>query len=367
MKRDYYDVLNLSKGAPDREIKAAYRKLAHEFHPDKNPGNQEAEEKFKEASEAYSVLSDAEKRARYDRFGHAGFSGHHQDDFSINLNDIFGDILGDLFGQGTGNRRSQVGQRGADLRYNLAIRFEEAAFGIEREITLKRLDACSSCQGSGAKAGSKPVPCRTCGGLGEVRISQGFFAVAQTCPHCQGLGQTIKHPCIDCRGSRLKQVEKTLKVKVPAGVDTGMKLKFSAEGDEGLQGGPRGDLYVVLSVQDHPIFRRDGHHVFIDLPISFAQAALGDQIEVPTLYGPSILSIPPGTQTGHVFKLTGKGFPTLKSSGNLRGDQLIQVTLTVPKKLNDAQKEALKQFAVLITDDSQMHEKSFFERVKDLL
>jgi molecular chaperone DnaJ len=369
MKRDYYEVLGLSKEANEREIKASYRRLAHELHPDKNPGNKEAEEKFKEASEAYSVLSDPEKRAQYDRFGHAGLGGMGgmgQDDFSVNINDIFGDIFGDMFGQGRG-RSSRVGQRGSDLRYDLPITFEEAAFGVDREISLKRQESCTTCQGTGAKSGTKPVPCRTCGGLGEVRVSQGFFAVAQTCPHCKGLGQNIEHPCIDCRGTRLKTVEKKLTVKVPAGIDTGMKLKFTGEGSGGLQGGPNGDLYVVVTVSKHKLFRREENDVILDLPISFTQAALGAQIEVPTLHGKAPLNIPAGTQTGHVFKLIGKGIAHLQSRHQHKGDQLVIVTIETPKKLSESQKEILRQFATLSEEDSLPSHKSFFDKMKDLL
>lgn len=364
MKRDYYDILGLSREATDREIKASYRRLAHELHPDKNPGNKEAEEKFKEASEAYSVLSDADKRARYDRFGHAGMGGPGggPEDFSVNIQDIFGDI----FGGGRG-RSSRVGQRGSDLRYDLPITFEEAAFGVEREISLKRQESCGTCKGTGAKAGTKPLPCRTCGGLGEVRVSQGFFAVAQTCPHCKGLGQTIEHPCIDCRGTRLKTVEKKLTVQVPAGVDTGMKLKFSGEGGGGLQGGPSGDLYVVLTVSKHKLFRREENDVILDLPISFTQAALGAQIEVPTLHGKMLLNIPAGTQTGHVFRLIGKGIPHLQSRHQQKGDQRVVVMIETPKKLSDSQKEILRQFATLSEEDSLPSHKSFFDKMKDLL
>lgn len=364
-KRDYYQILGLSREASDREIKSSYRRLAHALHPDKNPENKETEEKFKEASEAYSVLSDPEKRARYDRFGHAGLGGG-QDGFSVNIQDIFGDIFSDIFG-GKQEYSQKVGQRGENLRYDMPITFEEAAFGVEREITLNRRESCHTCHGTGAKAGTRPKPCRTCGGFGEVRVSQGFFAVAQTCPACRGFGQTIEYPCVDCRGSRLQSTPRKLMVKVPAGVDSGMKLRFNGEGEGGLQGGARGDLFVVLTVSKHPLFRREENDVVCDIPISFTQAALGAQIEIPTLYGKTILQIPAGTQTGHVFTLVGKGIPYLRSRHSQKGDQRVIVTIETPKKLSENQKEILKQFATLSGEDGLPSHKSFFDKVKDLL
>lgn len=367
-KRDYYEVLSVSRDAGERDLKASYRKLAHQYHPDKNAGDSVAEERFKEASEAYAVLSDPEKRAQYDRFGHAGLNGAGADGFSVNIQDIFGDIFGEFFGGG-GRRRGQSskGQAGADLRYDLEISFTEAAFGTEKELRIHRKEACNTCKGSGAKAGSRPIPCRTCGGFGEVRVSQGFFAVAQTCPACRGSGQTISDPCTDCKGSRFSNVERTLQVKIPAGVDSGMQLRVSGEGEGGLQGGSRGDLYVFISVAEHPLFKRNENDVICEVPISFTQAALGAKIEVPTLDGKVSFDIPAGTQTGAVFRLPKKGIPHLKSKKeNARGDQLVQVNLEVPKNLSSQQKNLLKEFANLSGEDSLPGHKGFLDKVKEL-
>jgi molecular chaperone DnaJ len=365
-KRDYYEVLGVARDAGERELKVAYRQLAHQLHPDKNPGDKAAEEKFKEASVAYTVLSDPEKRAKYDRFGHAGLGANGGgDDFSSNIQDIFGDIFGDFFGGGS-RRRSQ-GQRGSDLRYDLQITFEEAAFGVSKEISIRRNEACNTCSGSGAKPGTKPVACKTCAGQGEVRVSQGFFAIAQTCPSCRGAGQTISDPCTDCRGSRMRQVERKLDVKVPPGVDDGIQLRFNGEGEGGLQGGQRGDLYVVIAVAEHPLFTRQDFDVVCEVPISFTQAALGAKIDVPTLDGKVSMQIPAGTQSGAVFRLAKKGIPHLRSAhGDRRGDELVQVHLEVPKHLNAKQKDLLKQFASLSGEENLPDHKGFFDKVKEL-
>lgn len=363
-KRDYYEVLGVSRGASEKEIKAAYRKLAHQYHPDKSAtADKETEEKFKEASEAYAVLSDAEKRAQYDRFGHQGMHGFSSD-FSGNIQDIFGDIFGEFFGQG--RRGGGGGQRGSDLRYDLEVEFVEAAFGVEKEITIQRREACGTCHGSGAKPGSKPVRCSTCEGHGEVRVSRGFFAIAQTCPACQGSGEKISEPCIDCKGKKLKAVKREIKVKVPAGIDSQTQLRYHGEGDGGLKGGGRGDLYVVINVKDHPLFQRDGYDVVCDVPISFTQAALGAKIEVPTLDGKVGLQIPAGSQNGTVFRLRSKGIVHLRSRSETRGDQLVRVHVEVPKHLNTKQKDLLKEFANISGEECFPENKGFFDKVKEL-
>jgi molecular chaperone DnaJ len=364
-KRDYYEVLGVARGASEKEIKSAYRKLAHQYHPDKNAHVDTAsEEKFKEASEAYAVLSDAEKRAQYDRFGHQGVSGF-SDDFSVNVQDIFGDIFGEFFGKG-GRRGGGAGQRGSDLRYDLQIDFVEAAFGVEKEITISRREACNTCDGSGAKPGSKPVVCSTCDGHGEVRVSRGFFAIAQTCPTCQGQGERISEACPDCKGKKLKSVKRDIKVKVPAGIDSQTQLRYHGEGDGGIKGGGRGDLYVVISVREHPLFARDGYDVICEVPISFTQAALGAKIEVPTLDGKVSLQIPAGSQNGTVFRLRSKGIVHLRSRSETRGDQLVRVHVEVPKHLNTKQKDLLKEFANISGEECLPEYKGFFDKVKEL-
>jgi molecular chaperone DnaJ len=361
-KRDYYDVLGVHKDADERALKKAYRKLAHETHPDKNPGDKVAEEKFKEAGEAYAVLSDPDKRAHYDRFGHqeggfpGGFGGGQ-----VNIQDIFGDIFGDLFGGGRGRRGAA---RGSDLRYHMEITFEEAAFGAAKDVTIPRLEECATCAGSGAKAGSKPKVCNTCGGAGEIRVTQGFFAIAKTCPTCGGAGRVVEKPCEDCSGRGQRELERTLAVKVPAGVNEGTRLRFVGEGEAGRGGGPRGDLYVVLAIKPHPLFARDEENVLCEVPVSFPQAALGCTLEVPTLDGKVQMKIPAGTQPGAVFRLKGKGIPLLRGSG--RGDQLVKVRVEVPAKLNDEQKSHLEKFAAASGDDVHPEAKTFFDKVKEL-
>jgi molecular chaperone DnaJ len=371
-KRDYYDVLGVPRDADERALKSAYRKLAHKHHPDKNPGDKAAEEAFKEASEAYAVLSDAEKRAAYDRFGHdavgsrggQGWGGFGPGGPSIQ--DLFGDIFGEFFG-GRGGRGT--GERGSDLRYSLEITFEQAAFGHDVEIEVPRLQTCGTCSGSGAKAGTRPRPCTQCGGMGEVRISQGFFAITRTCPTCVGRGVVVDNPCTDCRGSG--RVEKTnkLKVKVPPGVADGNKLRMVGEGEAGSGGGQDGDLYVELSVKPHPFFARDGVDVVCEVPISFPQAALGATLEVPTLDGRVTMKVPEGTQTGRVFRLRGKGIPHLRGRRDdaaSRGDQLVRVVVETPTNLNDEQRRLLERFAELGGDGVTPQAKGFWERVKEL-
>jgi molecular chaperone DnaJ len=362
-KRDYYEVLGVAKDADEKELKRAYRKLAHQFHPDKNPGDKASEEKFKEASEAYAILADPDKRQAYDRFGHqmpgmgAGFDGG----FAVNIQDIFGDIFGDLFG---GGRRRGGPQRGSDLRYHLEIKFEEAAFGAEKDVAIPRLEDCGTCGGSGAAPGTKAKACTVCGGAGEIRVSQGFFSIAKACHACHGKGTTLESPCVDCKGAGQKEAERTLKVKVPAGVNEGTRLRFVGEGEGGRGGGPRGDLYVVLSILPHPIFAREDEHVTCELPISFPQAALGCALDVPTLDGKVQMKIPAGTQPGAIFRLKNKGIPMLRGGG--RGDQLVRVHIEVPRHLNAEQQQLLEKFAEASGQDVHPESKSFFDKVKEL-
>ena len=368
-KRDYYEVLGVARTATPQELKSAYRKLALQFHPDKNPDNKAAEDTFKECSEAYEVLADTEKRARYDRFGHqapGGFgAGQWEGGFpsGAGINDIFGDIFGEIFGQrprgGRGGR-----QRGADLRYNLEITFVEAAFGTEAKVKIPRHKACDTCHGSGAKGGTGPKTCPTCHGSGELRLTQGFFQISRPCGHCQGSGKVITDPCQTCRGAGKIESESQLTVKIPAGVDTGTRLKLTGEGEPGDHGGPPGDLYVVVHVQEHPIFVREDTEVICDVPISFTQAALGSNIEVPTLDGKVKMKIPSGTQSGKVFRLKGKGIPSL--DGYQRGDQHVRVTVEVPEKLTRKQRELLEQFAASAGEETHPQQKSFFGKVKEL-
>ena len=362
-KRDYYEVLGVVREAEERDLKKAYRKLAHQFHPDKNPDDAAAEESFKEASEAYAVLSDPDKRAKYDRFGHAGMGdmgGFGQAGFSVNIQDIFGDIFGNIFGA----RRRSGAQRGSDLRYHLEIDFEEAAFGTEEEIEVPRMEDCQECEGSGAATGSRARPCETCGGIGEIRVSQGFFSIAKTCHTCHGSGSVIENPCSKCHGTGQKELERTLAVKVPAGIGEGTRLRFVGEGEAGRHGGPRGDLYVVIGIRPHPLFERDDEHVYCELPISFPQAALGCQLDVPTLDGKVSMKVPAGTQPGAIFRLRGKGIPHLR--GNGRGDQLVKVALEVPTKLDTKQQELLVEFSDSMGEEVHPAHKGFFDKVKEL-
>ena len=365
-KRDYYEVLGVSRQADERELKRAYRKLAHKYHPDKNSGK-EAEEKFKEASEAYAVLSDSEKKSKYDQFGHSGI-GDMPEGFGSNINDIFGDIFGDFFGGGRSRGASRTGQRGADLQYELNVDFKEAAFGCQKEINILRLEQCAPCSGSGAKAGTRAVTCQTCGGQGEVRVNRGFFAVSQTCYTCHGKGSTIETPCSECRGRGRKKAAKNISVKVPAGIDESNQLRLSGEGEAGLQGGGRGDLYVLIKINEHPLFSRDGSNIICEVPISFTQAALGSKIQVPTLEAKVSMHIPAGTQSGTVFRLKNKGIPLIRSyKNNSRGDLLVQVMIEVPKKLTIKQREALEEFADITTNSNCMPKyKGFFEKVKEI-
>jgi len=344
-KRDYYDVLNCQKGAAITEIKASYRKLAMEFHPDKNPGDHTAEVKFKEINEAYDVLKDDQKRAAYDRFGHAAFEHNggrgngNPFDFASSFTDIFDDLFGDFTGK---QRRRQ--NRGGDLRYNLEITLEEAFKGRATQIKVPTAVACETCEGTGSEAGSKPEQCPTCSGIGKVRAQQGFFTIERTCPQCRGNGRIVRNPCKTCKGSGHVQKERTLSVDVPPGVEEGTRIRLSGEGQAGMNGGPAGDLYIFISVAAHPIFQRDGHDLHCRAPISFVKAALGGAIEVPTLDGGRAkITIPDGTQSGHQFRLRAKGMPVLRGGG-MAGDLYVEVAVETPSKLSKKQKELLKAF-----------------------
>lgn len=346
-KRDYYEILGVSREASEGDIKASYRKLAIKYHPDKNPGNKEAEEQFKEASEAYEVLRDPEKRKIYEQYGHEGLRGTGFSGFR-GFDDIvsnFGDIFEEFFGFG-GRRRSRSGaQRGSDLRYDLGISFLDAAFGVETQIDVDKTETCSECNGSGCAAGTAPQNCSYCGGGGQVTRSQGFFSIRTTCPQCQGHGKTIAKPCGECRGAGQIQKKKKVSVKIPGGVDTGSRLRLTGEGAAGYQGGPAGDLYIFIHVDSHDFFQRHNSDVVCQIPISFIQAALGDEIMVPTLKGEKSLQIPKGTQPDEVLRIKGEGIPHLRGQGI--GDQLVQVVVKTPTGLSKKQEDLLREFAKL--------------------
>ena len=363
-KRDYYEVLGVARTATVDEIKKAYRKLAVKYHPDKNPGDTEAEEKFKEAAEAYGVLSDDEKRGRYDRFGHQGMSG--MGGFDPNQFADFGDILGDLFGFGdffgTRGRRGTRPARGNDLRYDLQLDFMDAVFGKEVSLQVPRTTTCTTCTGTGAKPGTQPVTCSGCGGRGQIRYSQGFFAVARTCPQCGGAGKVIKEPCTTCAGAGRVREERKISVKIPAGVDDGSRLRVGAEGEAGFNGGPAGDLYVFITVKDHPRFQRRDYDIHSEQIVSFTQAALGGDLTVETIDGTDDLKIPPGTQPNQVFRLRGKGVPFLDGTG--RGDHYVHTVVRIPTTLNDEQRDLLERLAVL-EGENPPGEKGVFDKVKE--
>jgi len=343
-ERDYYKILGVSRNATEEEIKKSYRKMAMQYHPDRNPGNKEAEEKFKLSSEAYEVLRDPEKREIYDRYGIEGLRGTGFTGFR-GFEDIFsafGDIFEDFFGFGTTHKRRTRARPGADLRYDVKISFHEAAFGKETEIEIPRTVLCESCNGTGAKPGTYPTNCPTCRGTGQVTRSQGFFTISTTCGQCRGEGKIISHPCKDCRGLGKVRKNKRIQVKIPPGVDSGSKLRIRGEGEEGERGGPPGDLYVFLYVEPHDFFSRDGEDIFCQIPISFPQAALGTEIEVPTLDGKRNLTIPKGIESGELLKIKGEGFPKLRSSG--RGDLVVQVIVKTPRNLTNRQEEILREF-----------------------
>jgi len=363
-------VLGVQRGASEQEIKSAYRKLALQFHPDRNPNNPDAEEKFKEASEAYAVLADAEKRSVYDRFGHAGLGGVGAgggfdptvfQDFS----DIFGEFFGfgDLFGTGRSGRRTR-GQRGADLREDITIEFEEAVFGTEKKISYRRHENCDGCGGSGSAHGKTPTTCRTCGGRGQVRYQQGFFSIARTCPTCQGNGSIISDPCTKCRGEGRLVQQKTVEAKIPAGVEDETRIRFTGLGEAGMHGGPAGDLYLVLHVKDHPFFERQGNDLHCVVPISFTQAALGAEIPVPTLEAAQVLKIPEGTQSGTVLKVRGKGVPVLNGHG--KGDLFVEVRVQTPSKLTRRQRELLEELQASTQVENKPERRSIIGKVKEM-
>jgi molecular chaperone DnaJ len=347
-KRDYYEILGVSRQATTAEIKKAYRQLALQYHPDKNPGDSQAEERFKEAAEAYAVLSDEERRARFDRFGHAGVGGGPAaGGFDPTIFADFSDILGDFFGFGRRRGRESGVERGADLRYDLALGFEEAAFGVEKTLRFPRLEACDSCGGSGSAGNKPPVLCSACGGSGQVHFSQGFFTVARTCPQCRGEGRRITDPCAECRGEGRVEKERTVSVTIPAGVDMGLRLRVAGSGEHGRRGGPPGDLYVVLQVEPHPRFERQGADVYSTVTLTYPQAVLGASVEVTTLHGPVTVEVPPGTQHGHPFRLRGKGIPRLDGGG--RGDHIVRASVPVPspRELSEEERELLRRLAEL--------------------
>jgi molecular chaperone DnaJ len=368
-KKDYYEVLGVNRDATDEEIKKSFKKLAMKHHPDRNPDNPKAEELFKEAKEAYEILSDEQKRAAYDQYGHAGVDpsmggGAGAGFGGAGFADAFGDIFGDIFGGGRGGQRSNV-YRGADLRYNMEISLEDAAKGTETKIRIPVMAQCETCHGSGARPGTSPITCTTCGGHGQVRMQQGFFSVQQTCPKCHGTGKMVKDPCPTCNAAgRIKQ-HKTLSVKIPTGVDEGDRIRLSGEGEAGVNGGPTGDLYVVIHLKPHEIFQREGGNLHCEMPISFSTAALGGEIEVPTLDGSAKMKIPPETQTGATFRLRGKGIKPLRS--NEHGDLMVHVVVETPVKLTERQKELLRELEVINQQDSGKHSprnKSWVDKAK---
>jgi len=370
-KRDYYEVLGVPRTASDDELKKAYRKLAKQHHPDLNPGNKEAEAKFKEANEAYAVLSDQEKRRVYDQYGHAGidgqgFGGFNGAGFDIDLEDLFGSFFGGGFG---GSRKRGGPQRGANLKYRMNLEFMEAAFGIERQITVNKEDLCDACHGTGSRDGSAPDKCTACHGTGQVSQRQqtmfGTVMSSRPCPVCNGKGTMVKDPCPSCLGRGRRQKSKNLNVKVPAGINDGEMLTMRGEGEPGSLGGPAGDLYIEIHIKPHPVFQRDGYNTFCEMPITFVQASLGAELEVPTIDGPYTYHLKEGTQPGETFTIRGKGIPYLNRS-NMRGDHIFRAVLEVPRHLNDNQKEQLRQFEQTCTDKNYQKRGSFFSKLKEL-
>jgi molecular chaperone DnaJ len=367
-KRDYYEVLGVNRDSSEEDIKKAYRKLAMKYHPDRNPDNPKAEEQFKEAKEAYEMLSDANKRGAYDQYGHAGVDpsagmGAGAGGAGFGFADAFSDIFGDIFG--SGRTRSGV-YRGADLRYNLEISLEDAARGSETRIRVPTMEQCETCHGSGAKPGTEPTTCPTCSGHGQVRVTQGFFSIAQTCPKCHGSGKIVQNPCATCSGAGRIKRHKTLSVKIPAGVDEGDRIRLSGEGEAGVNGGPSGDLYVVVHLRPHEVFTRDGNDLHCEMPISFTRAALGGEIEIPTLDGSARVKIPPETQSGKVFRLRGKGIKGVRSAAH--GDLLVHLVLETPVNLTPRQKELLLELEEINQRDSPRHNpraKSWMDKVRE--
>ena len=367
MERDYYEVLGISKAASDNEIKKAYRKLAMKYHPDRNPDDKEAEDSFKQATEAYEVLSDSQKRQIYDTYGHEGLKsrGYQGPDFE-DIFSSFGDIFGDIFGFGRADsRRSRQGpMRGSDLRYDLAISFLDAVHGISKDIEIERPDTCWTCEGTGLRPGHKAETCQTCQGKGQVVRAQGFFRMSTTCPHCRGEGETIKDPCNDCDGAGLVKSKKKVSLKIPAGIDTGAKMRLRGNGEGGRKGGPAGDLYVIIHVEPHEFFQREGDLIYCRFPLPMDQAALGCKPEVPTIHGTKKLSIPKGTQSGDIFKLKNEGVPHLRGGG--QGDMIVEVKVVTPTKLTKKQKELLKQFADLERKKEKGSEENLLTRLLHL-
>ncbi|MFT7689061.1 MAG: molecular chaperone DnaJ [Candidatus Azotimanducaceae bacterium] len=367
-KKDYYEVLGVSRESTEKEIKKAYRRLAMKYHPDRNSEDPNAEDKFKEASEAAEILTDGEKRQAYDQHGHAAFEGNGGGGFQAggNYGSIFEDVFGDIFSGGRGGGRSQV-QRGSDLKYVMDLDLEEAVRGTNPQIKIPTLAECMECLGSGAKKGSSPIDCVQCGGMGQVTARQGFFSIQQTCPRCHGKGKMISDPCNKCRGQGRVEERKTLSVKVPAGVDTGDRIRLTGQGEAGVNGGPAGDLYVQISVRDHKIFTREGEHLYSEAPISFVDAALGGDLEVPTLDGKLKIKIPPETQTGKLFRLRGKGVNVTKIRGGGIGDLYCRVTVETPVNLSKKQKELLKEFAGESHSKQSPKQSTWFEGVKNFI
>jgi molecular chaperone DnaJ len=365
MATDYYNILGVDRSAGETDIKKAYRKLALKYHPDRNPGDKTAEDKFKEINEAYSCLSDPQKKSNYDQFGTAegagaGFGGAGFGDFSSSFGDIFGDMFGDIFGDFAGRGRARP-RKGQDLRYDLDIDLREAVFGTEKKINIPRWESCSTCKGTGSRPGKGPSVCHTCKGTGQTKLQQGFFTIARTCGTCGGEGKIITDPCTKCRGQGKVRKERKVSLKIPAGVDTGIRLKVMGEGEAGSLGGPPGDLYVIIDVQPHPFFKRKGNDLLCEVPVSFVQATLGAEIEIPTIDGTESIRIPHGTPSGRVFHLRGKGVPKLGGYG--KGDQYVTIFIDVPKKLNTRQKELLKEFAEISGDDVS---KGFVDKIKEM-
>ncbi len=368
-KADYYEVLGVSREASDQELKSAYRKLALKYHPDRNPGDDAAEEKFKEASEAYQVLSDADKRAAYDRFGHAGVGaagsgGYGGFSGSVDLGDIFGDLFGEMFNMGGGQQRQTRQRRGEDLRYDLTINFEDAIFGKETEIKIRRFESCDTCHGSGSSTGRGPSTCPQCQGRGQIRYQQGFFSVARTCSACGGAGAIVTDPCGVCHGETRVAKEVKLNVKVPPGVEEGTRIRYSGEGDAGRSSGATGDLYVVLSIRAHDFFERDGYDLHCVVPISFPQAALGAEIEIAGIDGPVTVKVPEGTQSGRELRVRGRGVPYLNEKG--RGDLVMKTIVQIPKKLTRAQRELVTQLAESMTVENKPTSPGLLDKMKDL-
>jgi molecular chaperone DnaJ len=367
-KADYYEVLGVSRDVSDQELKSAYRKQALRYHPDRNPGDHAAEEKFKVASEAYQVLSDADKRAVYDRYGHAGLNGQGfaGNPFAggVDIGDIFGDLFGEMFSVGGHSQRGSRQQRGDDLRFDLAIDFENAIFGTETEVKIRRLETCPDCKGRGSASGLGPSVCPQCQGRGQLRYQQGFFSVARTCGACRGTGQVIGDPCITCRGETRVSTEMKLNVKVPPGVEDGTRIRYAGEGDTGRAGGPKGDLYVVLSIRPHDLFERHGNDLHCVIPISFPQAALGAEILIPGVDGDVVLKIPEGTQSGRELRVRGRGVPFLNDKGH--GDLVVKVVVQIPRKLSRSQRELVNKLAESMAVDNKPASPGLMEKMKDL-